>query len=101
MSVQLSDFARSLTVETAFSVLVIATFLDPRLWPLAVAYFVVGQIQNPLVEGLSPDSRETARAIVFAIRNLLFAWIAWRLWRAAESREPVMESQEATSAIGL
>jgi len=84
-----------------FSVLVIASFLDPRVWPLAAAYFVVGQIQNPLVEGLSPNSRETARAIVFAIRNPLFVWIMWRLWRDTESREPVMERQAVTSAVGL
>jgi hypothetical protein len=61
----------------------------------------VGQIQNPLVEGLSPDSRETARAVVFAIRNPLFIWIAWRLGHDTESREVVMESQAATSAIGV
>ncbi len=83
-----------------FSVLVVAVFLAPRLWPLAMAYFLVTQIQHPIVEGL-PDGamRETARAAVFTIRDSLFAWMAWTHYRAMQRDWRVAtEKSVATSA---
>ena len=70
-----------------FSVLVVGALLAPHLWPLAMVYFIVGQIQHPLVETLTnPERREIGRAVVFAIRNAFLLWMTWKLWK--ETRAP-------------